>query len=827
MKLNKLFLALLVPVMALTTACQEDLVELADQISTDKGVYEASMDGGDITVKLLATEDWTASVAPATSLDEVDGITVSPASGSASDVAQTVTIHVPANNGYNRSALVSFVGARLSGAVTVTQPGAEGERVLAITCAEFNKKAVDASIFYELTGEVTKITDEYYNDFYINDGTVEGDGVYVYGLYEYKGAGRINYYMQQMNIREGDILTLRAYRGEYNGTIEAMQAYYVKHEKSQKPSIALDIESYEASAKGETFELNVSSNKVTWTLTADVDWITFEPASGSESAKVKVTVAAGEGGTGTITLSADGLDPKTCVVTRADVQILTAAEFNAMPDGDKAYQISGIITRIVMDKNDDTKYNKYGNFDITDATGTVYVYGLLPEKGGATGQDVLTNLGLKLGDYITVTGPKSSYNGAPQGKNMWYGSHIESITVAEFLEKEDGTTPYVLKGKIANVVMDKNDPTKPNAYGNFDLEDETGSVYVYGLYEDYTLPSKDRVKVFNELGLKAGDIVTLFGPKTTYNGTIEVNGSSYVFHEEGEAEASIALDKDTYEASAAGETFDLTVTSTAASWTLTSDVDWITIDPASGDESATVKVTVAAGEGGTGVITLSAEGLESKTCTVTRASTQVVTCAEFNAMEDGDTAYQISGIVTQIVMDKNDDTKYNKYGNFYITDATGTVYVYGLLPEKGGASGQDVLTTKEIKVGDYITVTGPKSSYNGSPQGKNMWYESHIKSLTVAEFLATEVGSTPYVLKGEITNVVNTDYGNFDLKDESGTVYVYGIYEDYTASPRVKVFEPKGLKEGDIVTLIGPHGQYNGTDQVNKSSYVLHEAPAE
>ena len=55
------------------------------------------------------------------------------------------TIKVPNNAGYNRAALVSFIGSRLSGAVTVNQPGAEGERVLKLTCAEFLEKPVDAS----------------------------------------------------------------------------------------------------------------------------------------------------------------------------------------------------------------------------------------------------------------------------------------------------------------------------------------------------------------------------------------------------------------------------------------------------------------------------------------------------------------------------------------------------------------------------------------------------------------------------------------------------------------------------------------------------------
>ena len=810
MKLNKLFLFCLVPFMALLSACTEDLQQAPDQISTDKGVYEAVENGSDIVIKLVATEDWTANVAPATSLDEVDGITVNPASGSASDEPQAVTIHVPANSGYNRAALISFIGKRLSGSVTVSQPGALGERIMKVTVAEFLQKSVDASVYYELTGEVTSITDEYYNDFYLNDGSVEGLGIYAYGLFESKGASRINNYMQLMDIREGDILTMRTTRGAYNGVPQAMYAYYVSHEKSQKPSIGLDIESYEASAKGETFDLNVSSNKVTWTLTSDVDWITFEPASGSASTTVKVTVAAGEGGTGTITLAAEGLESKTCVVTRADVTILTCAEFNALPDDlTKNYQVSGIVSGI---KEGDA----YGNFYITDATGTVYIYGLLPEKGGEAKkfQEIIANTGLKNGDYLTVIGPKTSYKDSPQFKNAWYVSHIESLTVAEFLAKETGDTPYVLKGEITNVVN--------TSYGNFDLKDETGSVYVYGIYEDYTLPSKERVKVFEAKGLKEGDIVTLFGPHGVYKEQDQVNGSSYILHEEGEAptEASISLDKDSYEASADGETFELKVTSANTSWTLAADVDWITFDPASGDESATVQVTVAAGEGGTGVITLSAEGLEDQTCTVTRADVAVLTCAEFNALEDDLTKnYQISGIVSEI---KEGDA----YGNFYITDATGSVYIYGLLPEKGGATKQfqEIIANTGLKNGDYLTIVGPKTSYKDNPQTKNAWFVSLVESLTVAQFLEKEVGSTPYVLTGEITNVANTEYGNFDLKDDSGSVYVYGIYEDYTASPRVKVFESKGLKEGDIVTLIGPRGSYNDTPQVNRSSYVLHQS---
>ena len=101
---------------------------------------------------------------------------------------------------------------------------------------------------------------------------------------------------------------------------------------------------------------------------------------------------------------------------------------------------------------------------------------------------------------------------------------------------------------------------------------------------------------------------------------------------------------------------------------------------------------------------------------------------------------------------------------------------------------------------------------------------------TVEEFLAAEVDDTTYyTLKGTITYVKDTNYGNFNLTDETGTVYVYGL----TIAPVAKndkSFAQLGLKEGDVVTLIGTRAEYNGTAQVGGPAYYIsHEegsAPA-
>jgi len=82
-----------------------------------------------------------------------------------------------------------------------------------------------------------------------------------------------------------------------------------------------------------------------------------------------------------------------------------------------------------------------------------------------------------------------------------------------------------------------------------------------------------------------------------------------------------------------------------------------------------------------------------------------------------------------------------------------------------------------------------------------------IIDANVSEFLAAEVGETQYRVKGVIQSVANPTYGNIYLKDFSGETYVYGIGSKGD-------FEAAGLKEGDIVTLVGKRGEYKGSAQM-------------
>ena len=100
---------------------------------------------------------------------------------------------------------------------------------------------------------------------------------------------------------------------------------------------------------------------------------------------------------------------------------------------------------------------------------------------------------------------------------------------------------------------------------------------------------------------------------------------------------------------------------------------------------------------------------------------------------------------------------------------------------------------------------------------------------TIEEFLAAEVSTdTWYKLTGTITNIANPTYGNFTIKDETGSVYIYGMTEE-KQDGNDKSFVNLGLQVNDIVTLATVRGEHNGEAQGGGSTtpayYISHERP--
>ena len=161
----------------------------------------------------------------------------------------------------------------------------------------------------------------------------------------------------------------------------------------------------------------------------------------------------------------------------------------------------------------------------------------------------------------------------------------------------------------------------------------------------------------------------------------------------------------------------------------------------------------------------------------------------------------------------------NTWGNIVIEDVSGEVLVYGLLTEEGGEKQQ--FASLGIKVGDVVTIVGKRDSYNGTPQVGDAYYESHYSPVTatVAEFLAAaESSDVWYRLTGTIESLSNTEYGNFNIVDATGSVYVYGLLTGLNGEK--KQFASLGLAEGDNITLIGNRAAFKGDPQVGNAYFV-------
>ena len=97
-----------------------------------------------------------------------------------------------------------------------------------------------------------------------------------------------------------------------------------------------------------------------------------------------------------------------------------------------------------------------------------------------------------------------------------------------------------------------------------------------------------------------------------------------------------------------------------------------------------------------------------------------VSLADFLTKEDNpDVYYMVTGTLKEVTN--------ATYGNVYLTDGTTDLYVYGCYPGYGatGDNRKGFLEKAGIKVGDQLTVIGPKSTYKGTPQVNNGIYFSH------------------------------------------------------------------------------------------------------
>ena len=142
------------------------------------------------------------------------------------------------------------------------------------------------------------------------------------------------------------------------------------------------------------------------------------------------------------------------------------------------------------------------------------------------------------------------------------------------------------------------------------------------------------------------------------------------------------------------------------------------------------------------------------------------------------------------------------------------VLLYGNLEKYFGAPG--------VKSPTYAVVDGVE--YGLNPDDPIV--EPEATPATIAEFIAApESEEVYYELTGTISageGSINTTYGNFDLVDETGSVYVYGLTATYipAGGQNDKSYASLGLNEGDNITIRGYRGSYNGKVEVMGAYFV-------
>ena len=385
---------------------------------------------------------------------------------------------------------------------------------------------------------------------------------------------------------------------------------------------------------------------------------------------------------------------------------------------------------------------------------------------------------------------------------------------AEVNAAEDGIT-FKIKGTITAI--------ENTTYGNMYVTDETGSVYIYGtLYEGAE-------KQFSKYGVEVGDIVVVEGPRGSYKGSPQLVNATILAIEKSLIKVE-SVDPETAELPIEGGILTVTLTAKGDGVEVVipeENKSWISVSGMNvSGTSAVVSFNIAENAGGDRSSELSFKTTKSgKEYTAVTSFSQKgaiieATAAEINAAADGDTQYRITGYVSKVAN--------TQYGNLYIRDHSGEVFVYGT---------NDFASTG-IEEGDIITVVGPKTSHNG-PQMKNVTLENRIdvKDIDLASFKAlADDSETWYRISGTVAESTEPNtkldletYGNLALTDGTNEVYVYGVVPGWGGAS--KLFGTLGVKLGDKLTIVCHKASFTKDEytlhQASKAFYVSHETPAD
>ena len=265
-----------------------------------------------------------------------------------------------------------------------------------------------------------------------------------------------------------------------------------------------------------------------------------QPLTLDKTTTVKAVAADDAGNLSTVTTKE--------FVKESAVKTVTIADFNAAAESTSDwYQLTGTVSNL---KSGD----KYGNFDLTDESGTVYVYGLLAEKGGSKGQfqTLVTEKGIANGSKLTLIGNRGSYEDKIEVTNAYFvsvdnsgvvkpddpttvettgdGTEAKPYTTDDVKKLNDAnalpTTEVYVEGAVTKLADGQAEGIAEKGWTDLTYFIQTaGNTNELEVYRGKALDGAD----FTAANLlEAGDKVVVCGTLTVYNGTLEFAKGSKV-----------------------------------------------------------------------------------------------------------------------------------------------------------------------------------------------------------------------------------------------------------------------------------------------------------
>lgn len=454
-----------------------------------------------------------------------------------------------------------------------------------------------------------------------------------------------------------------------------------------------------------------------------------------------------------------------------------------------------------------------------------------PANGGAGEQTVTFSADAAEGRTAAL---KVTCGSMTQEINVIQGiAQVAKATCAEVIAGADSKT-YLVTGTCVGIANTN--------YGNWYLDDGTGQIYIYG-----TVDASGKYN-WASFGIEVGDEVTVQGPKTTYNGTVELVDVSVVKVNKSlikvdSLRTSDGLKSDGLIPQQGGEiTAQLTCKANGVAVEVPAEAQsWLSIvnitagaapavtfrasENSGPDRSAKIVFKTNDGKKDyTAEATFTQAGLAKGNGTDSdpyNVAAAIGYARSLGADVNSEQDVYVKGIISSVKYEYSAQFGTATYNISDDGTENGVFTVYSGM-YFGGAAWQE--GDEQIKVGDEVIVAGKVVNYKGTTP-EFVSKQSQLVSLngkraftevSVAEFKAAAVDDTYYNLTGVVMELYGSDKQgkSFYIKDFSGETLVY----------RTEGFLDSGIKVGDVVSVTGKRGEYKETPQMVSGSCMLVQA---